>query len=240
MDKQREACSSQADYYTRDVRTNERTKKQIDMKKIFLIIPIVLLASEVQAWYGTSPYAYCVGDPVNYVDVDGVSIVVLINQNGAYGYGHMGVLLQNEEGKWDYYSKNGRNETPTLGVGNFDSPESFLASEFGASYTQAFVIGDGRAYEEKAIETITEKLNEPYFFFSSNCAQAVQAALRDAGLPPGIPQPLPMDYNQPGSGLNLIFQSMVPNAIFNNIVIQNIGMIDHGRNTKFHYRMLTK
>ena len=67
------------------------------------------------------------------------------------------------------------------------------------SYTQAFVIGDGRAYEEKAIETITAKLNEPYFFFS-----------------------------------------VVPNAIFNNIVIQYSGMINHGRNTKFHYRMLTK
>lgn len=41
--------------------------------RIFFIVIISFMAFEAEAWYGISPYAYCAGDPVNYIDPDGRS-----------------------------------------------------------------------------------------------------------------------------------------------------------------------
>ena len=37
-------------------------------------------------WYGISPYAYCAGDPVNFVDPDGKFITVAQDENDPYKY----------------------------------------------------------------------------------------------------------------------------------------------------------
>ena len=193
------------------------------MKQMLTILFLTFFACKAYAWYGVSPYAYCAGDPVNCVDVDGDSVTVLINQDGAYGYGHMGVLLQNEEGAWDYYSSNGRHESPTIGVGNYSSPEDFLLSSAGSSYTQAFVIGDGKSYEKEAIEKFTELVKLPYSTLFNNCAQVVQETLKAANLPSGYP--MPSRYgNAQYEGINLFFQTIVPNRIFENIVNQNTNL----------------
>ena len=40
-------------------------------RRLFFIAIISLMAFDAVAWYGVSPYAYCAGDPVNFVDPDG-------------------------------------------------------------------------------------------------------------------------------------------------------------------------
>ena len=85
----------------------------------------------------TSPYAYCAGDPVNLVDSKGDSLAVLIIDGQ-----HLAMLIQNENGEWQYYSINGDNQRyPILGfkggrysddlqVGSFSSVKEFLLSDY--------------------------------------------------------------------------------------------------------------
>ena len=45
------------------------------MRKTLTFIIIAFLVGDVYAWYGTSPYAYCAGDPVNFIDPNGMAVV---------------------------------------------------------------------------------------------------------------------------------------------------------------------
>lgn len=49
--------------------------------RILFIAIISFMAFEAEAWHGVSPYAYCAGDPVNCVDVDGRDARVVIDGN---------------------------------------------------------------------------------------------------------------------------------------------------------------
>lgn len=53
------------------------------MRKTLTFIIIALFVSEVYAWYGTSPYAYCAGDPINRVDLNGREWDYTINDDGS-------------------------------------------------------------------------------------------------------------------------------------------------------------
>jgi RHS repeat-associated protein len=88
-----------------------------------------------------SPYCMASNNPVNFIDVNGDSTAVL-NLGGAIG--HTAMLVQNDEGKWQYYSMNGdwvyRNTDGVAGgkpyhdVGEktFNSPQEFLGSSYNA------------------------------------------------------------------------------------------------------------
>lgn len=53
------------------------------MKQILAILFLTILACKAYAWYGVSPYAYCAGDPVNCVDVDGREWNYITNSDGS-------------------------------------------------------------------------------------------------------------------------------------------------------------
>ena len=53
------------------------------MRKTLTFIIIALFVSEAYAWYGTSPYAYCAGDPINRVDLNGREWDYTINDDGS-------------------------------------------------------------------------------------------------------------------------------------------------------------
>ena len=86
-----------------------------------------------------SPYACCAGNPIMNIDPKGEDIVVL-----NYGYitnQHLAMLIQNDDGKWQYYSINGNNVYISgehkggrtfndIGVGNWNSPQEFLNSDY--------------------------------------------------------------------------------------------------------------
>jgi len=47
--------------------------------------------------------AYCFNNPANYVDFDGKDAILLLNTNGAGGFGHMGLLIQDKSGTWYHF-----------------------------------------------------------------------------------------------------------------------------------------
>ena len=50
-------------------------------------------------------YRYTDGDPVNYADVNGYLAMFLADDDGAFGFGHAAVAIQNRsDGTWDVYS----------------------------------------------------------------------------------------------------------------------------------------
>jgi len=115
----------------------------------------------VSIWYGVDPmwekypevsaYAYCGNNPVNNVDLRGDSVTVLNLGTGTDQ--HMAMLIQNDAGKWQYFSVNGDNvyssgssegssssgssyghtggrEFDDLAVGEWDSPQQFMDSYY--------------------------------------------------------------------------------------------------------------
>ena len=63
---------------------------------------------------GLNWYGYCGGNPVNYVDPNGLDAIIITNANGArfsesgsnsgIPMGHMAIVIQNELGEWFYFS----------------------------------------------------------------------------------------------------------------------------------------
>lgn len=61
-----------------------------------------------EKYYTTSPYLWCAGNPMKYVDENGDSVAVLSFQNNALR--HIALLVQNDKKIWKYYSVNGNNK----------------------------------------------------------------------------------------------------------------------------------
>ena len=61
-----------------------------------------------EKYYSTSPYLWCAGNPMKYVDENGDSVAVLSFQNNALR--HIALLVQNDKKIWKYYSVNGNNK----------------------------------------------------------------------------------------------------------------------------------
>ena len=58
-----------------------------------------------------SPYCYTKNNPINSIDINGDTTVVLTAPDGAKGAGHIAVLIQNKNGTYSLYSKNGTNQS---------------------------------------------------------------------------------------------------------------------------------
>lgn len=56
---------------------------------------------------GHSPFNYCEGNAINRIDPQGDTIVVLYARNAVGGLGHMAILVQDENGVYRLWSKNG-------------------------------------------------------------------------------------------------------------------------------------
>lgn len=75
------------------------------MKYIYLFA-LLFYSLNSQAYSYLSPYSFCGGDPINCIDPTGEDIVVLNYTKGE----HLAMLIQNEDGKWQYYSINGEKQ----------------------------------------------------------------------------------------------------------------------------------
>lgn len=68
--------------------------------RLYFFAIISLMAFDAEAWYGISPYAYCAGDPVNYVDPDGMEPTMEeAGQMSLYMYGVFS--LESISGGWN-------------------------------------------------------------------------------------------------------------------------------------------
>lgn len=151
-----------------------------------------------------SPFTYCAANPMMYIDPSGEDVAIL-----NYGYffnQHLAILVQNENGKWQYYSINGNNvyvsghfsggrKFDDIGVGEWDSPEDFLNSDYNRKgnsddkainsygFSEAYVIETTPKQDEKIrtdFKNISE--NEEYKVLSNNCATIVERVLDRAGI----------------------------------------------------------
>ncbi len=157
-------------------------------------------------YLGLSPYNYCNNDPVDIVDNHGDSLFVL-NLGGLIG--HSALLIQNNEGKWQYYSMNGvtfykKTEGSIGGKGYhdsgekvFDTPSEFLNSNYNSSGTkqqvrdndvnnygfpEGYLIPSSSEQDAKARDAFTKETTIPYRLLTHNCATAVEAALNAGGI----------------------------------------------------------
>ena len=161
-----------------------------------------------------SPYVYCLDNPLNAIDIHGDSVVVLIAPNGANGAGHMAILIQNPDLKWELWSKNGTDDnfgmfgkegeeksdkhnnrgTGKDGKGKEystieeffnDTSDNPLNKDGIPEYTEGYLIPTSKEQDIKAKVGAEYEVSKDYNVLSSNCAQTVQSALKNAGLKAG-------------------------------------------------------
>ena len=190
-----------------------------------------------EKYYNISPYAYCANNPINNIDLKGDSIVVMIENNGAKGFGHLGVLIQNSESKWQYYSKNGGDSyggfygkpAKNEAEGSFSTVEEFYNSEYNKNgkYSEGFLIPATSEEDAKAREAAHDELVKTYSPLGSNCAVTVQKALEAAGKNPGNPTKFNLfgNLDPTASIVDMYLRSKIPTYIYNNIKSQNSGFI---------------
>ena len=181
---------------------------------------------KAEDYYGISPYAYCAGDPVNCVDPKGEDVCVLNAPFGAGGFGHLAILVQNEDDTWSLYSKNGTTSScGSIGPNDKDmgdnnkkwfSPEDFL-SDFdfnkdekgNVEYTNGYIIQCEKLDDDAVRTEVSKECDEYYSVVGNNCAVAVQEGLNAISS---------KDVNA-GSG-----SSIVPNTIYKKIKNNNEGI----------------
>ena len=156
-----------------------------------------------EKYYSLSPYVYCGNNPINAIDERGDSICIL-----NYGYGlnqHLAMLIQNDQGKWQYYSINGNNQYYSgiffggrkfndIAIGSWNSPEEFLNSSYNQSgekddiirnhygFSEGFIIPSNPKQDEIMRNKFTNISNEEYHLFSNNCTTAVTRTMEAAGI----------------------------------------------------------
>ena len=182
------------------------------MKYLNLLLIALLYPLSSHAYSHLSPYSYCGGNPVNCVDPTGKDIVVLNYTKGM----HMAMLIQNEEGKWQYYSVNGNNlyfsgshfggrPFNDVAVGSWDSPQEFFNSSYNVrnndskkdksmnhfGFSEGYQISTTPEQDETMRNSFSKIAKTEYNLFNNNCATAVQKAMVEAGIPVSQPTMVP-------------------------------------------------
>lgn len=176
---------------------------------LMLVFPLI-----VRAYPHWSPYYYCGGDPVNCIDPTGEDIVVLNFTEGQ----HMAMLIQADDGKWQYYSINGNNIVNPLtkahiggrpfndvAVGSWSSPQDFLNSGYNVrnenskndasvnhfGFSEGYQISTNPAQDAIMRNEFSKIANTEYNLFNNNCTTAVQQVMIEAGIPVSEPTMVP-------------------------------------------------
>jgi hypothetical protein len=160
------------------------------------------------------------------VDPKGEDVCVLNAPFGAGGFGHLAILVQNEDDTWSLYSKNGTTSScGSIGPNDKDmgdnnkkwfSPEDFL-SDFdfnkdekgNVEYTNGYIIQCEKLDDDAVRTEVSKECDEYYSVVGNNCAVAVQEGLNAISS---------KDVNA-GSG-----SSIVPNTIYKKIKNNNEGI----------------
>ncbi len=183
--------------------------------KTSVLLSTILLVCRfsLHAYYFISPYSYCASDPINYIDPSGKDIVVL--NKGYYTSQHLAMLIQNQKGKWQYYSVNGNNVINSstgehtggrpfndVAVGSWDTPQQFLNSSYNVvkgkpgktdlnvnnyGYSEGYRITTTPEQDAIMRDGFKEIAETEYDIVTNNCATAVQQVMVEAGIPVSIP-----------------------------------------------------
>ncbi|MDE7397457.1 MAG: RHS repeat-associated core domain-containing protein, partial [Muribaculum sp.] len=154
-----------------------------------------------------STYAYAANSPVRYIDERGDSVAVL---NLGSGLGHSALLIQREDGQWQYFSMNGTDIYENtdgllggkpyhdLGEKSFSSPQEFMESKYNRKanretevsentvnnygYAEAYVIPTSPEQDRKIAAEFRKHAGKGYNLLWRQCAQTVRRSLSSAGI----------------------------------------------------------
>ena len=201
-----------------------------------------------EKYYALSPYIYCAGNPIMLTDPTGMDMCVLLQPDGANGLGHMAILIQNEDGKWSLWSKNGTDENSGIkgdsvddegkdkdekAAGVYESVEDFFDSgenkngmgtdnaekSESKKYTTGFMITSTPEEDKAARDAAGREIDKSYSLIGANCATMVQDALTAAGKDSGT------KVNNRLQIHDNIFRTVFPNIIFTKIINNNPGKL---------------
>lgn len=205
-----------------------------------------------EKYYPSSPYISCFNNPTRYIDESGDSAIVLLAPYGARNFGHLAIAIQNENGVWCLYSKNGTYEhfgiwgqegssdtekhndrgektatdinslfnNPSINPKVYKKGEREDVPNNAPEYTEGYLLFTTPAQDKKMVEGVMEVIDKDYNLANSNCAQAVQNALKKAGLNPGRGL-------RPKKG---VYPSIIKNNPKGKVVLY------YNTNTKKHYK----
>ena len=163
-----------------------------------------------EKYYNVTPYSYCAGNPVSYIDEHGDSIAVL-NMGYSPANQHIALLIQNDKNEWQYFSFNGvpiynmsnglvgGGPHDNMGEKSFVSPQEFLDSKYnkyeghpkekmsrdeinGYGYGEAYVLPTTTDQDNKIRESFVNSVKKGYNLFTNHCGHAVQNALKSVGI----------------------------------------------------------
>jgi hypothetical protein len=186
-----------------------------------------------------SSYACFANSPILFSDAKGDTIFVLTAPQGAGGAGHMAILIQNKDNTWSLYSKNGtgqysgssgpNDKGDNKGSGKYKSPQEFLESkdnpfiEGEREYTEGYLIYTSTKQDKEAIKGFFEVEREDYNILTSNCAQAVQSALKRANMNDGTISKFEFLTKKLVSDTWALYEANSPNRKYERIKEQNPG-----------------
>jgi hypothetical protein len=81
-----------------------------------------------------NPYSYCSNNPIKYNDPTGLESGYVIDNDGAGGFGHAGMFVQTEDGKYAFFEANGISEDSN-GLSSGSQPMSSDKDAFGNETT---------------------------------------------------------------------------------------------------------
>lgn len=182
-----------------------------------------------ERYYSISPYAYCMGNPVKFIDPNGKDIAILIAKNGAGGHGHMGAVIQRGDGAY-FYMTVGTNDPNVvtlkglssgvqggmylgeIGFGDKEKNMNNAISIIGeidkqnSRYTDNLIFETSSQMDKEVLQKAAtlksqmDKNDVKYNALSNNCADAVKRVF------------------EKGTGVKLdIGKSPIPNTNFENI-----------------------
>ena len=175
-----------------------------------------------EEWASQNLYGYVNNDPTNAIDRNGLDAIVLIAHSAVHGYGHIALLVGNDQTGWTYYSRNGYGDGPyNFGTGNsvlrvYDTYQKFKAdtNEF-CRYDEGYHIRT-TLDDDLAMTTYGDaRYRDPYHTKwppSNNCAD-LTAEILEAG-------------HHPIPGNNAILRGIeIPNNQFDSLRRSNIGHV---------------
>ena len=170
-----------------------------------------------------TPYAFVLNNPIGNIDPDGRDVVILIAPQGAGGWGHMAMIIQDGKGNWFYYTQGaaeaaGVSKMASQGVHGGVNLVPLNTTDINTAIAMAKTDDNNSPYQDQIVLETSQKMDESiynnavrlmnetnsgekkYNVLTNNCVDACQDPIE---LGTGID--LPMDLNPS------------PNAYFNKI-----------------------